>query len=335
MSASIQPRERGIPYSVFLTPAGAVEHVLRPPRLAEALREGGQLWVDIDATDPHQHALLEKVFGFHHLAIEDTLSRKTRVKLEEYADYLFLVVREVRFDAATADPYDLETVNLYCFLGHNYLVTVHSVRSRAVEAVQERIARSPDLLQRGVEMLAHGVLDTTVDDYLPIVDRIDELVGELEEKLFRSYDEAAIQDIFKSKRLVVQLRRHLGPLREVLNVLTNRPHACIAASAQVYFRDVYDHTIRIAESMDSVRDLLATVLDTHLTQASNRMNAAMKSLSVVATLSLPLVVLGGIFGMNFEALPLIHHPWGFYWAVGLMAAFGVAMFWFLRGRGWV
>jgi magnesium transporter len=335
MSASIQPRERGIPYSVFLTPAGAVEHVLRPPRLAEALREGGQLWVDIDATDPHQHALLEKVFGFHHLAIEDTLSRKTRVKLEEYADYLFLVVREVRLDTATADPYDLETVNLHCFLGHNYLVTVHSVRSRAVEAVQERIARSPDLLQRGVEMLTHGVLDTTVDDYLPIVDRIDELVGELEEKLFRSYDEAAIRDIFKGKRLVVQLRRHLGPLREVLNVLTNRPHACIAASAQVYFRDVYDHTIRIVESLDSVRDLLATVLDTYLTQASNRMNAAMKSLSVVATLSLPLVVLGGIFGMNFEGLPLIHHPWGFYWAVGLMAALGVAMFWFLRGRGWV
>lgn len=335
MSAGVQPRERGIPYSVFLSPTGAVEQNLRPPRLGEALGQGGQLWVDIESTDPHQHALLEKVFGFHHLAIEDTLSPRTRVKLEEYGDYLFVVVRELRFDAATEDPYDLETVNLYCFLGNNYLVTVRSGPSRAVETVQDRLARSPDLLQRGVEMIAHGLLDTAVDQYLPIVDQVDEMVDELQERVFRRYDERAIHEIFKLKRVVVQVRRHLAPLREVLNILTNRPHVCIAASAQVYFRDVYDHTIRIVESVDSVRDLLTTVLDTHLTQASNRLSAGMKSLSVVATLSLPLVVVGGIFGMNFADIPLAQHPWGFFWAIGLMGALAGALFWFLRTRGWV
>jgi magnesium transporter len=327
-------RERGVPFSVYLRPDGEVEWNLRPPRLMEALREGGRLWVDIDATDRAQHALLEKVFGFHHLAIEDTLSPKTRVKLEEYGGYLFIVVRAVRLEARTPDPYDLDTFNLYAFLGPSYFVTVHSQPAHAVEEVRERIARSPDLLQRGVEMIAHGVLDVTVDEFLPITDHVNDLVDLLEERLFEHEDEAAIQEIFGARRLVSQLRRHLGPLREVLNVLTNRPHACVTAQAQVYFRDVYDHTIRIVESMDAMRDLLSSVLETYLTQSSNRLNRVMKSLSVVATVSLPLVVIGGVFGMNFVRIPLSQDPRGFYWAIALMSMLGGGLYWYIRRKGW-
>lgn len=333
--AGTLPKEPGVPFMAYLSADGTLERRLRPARLLEAVQDGGQLWVDIDAEDRGQHALLEKVFGFHHLAIEDTLSPRTRVKLEEYGPYLFLVIRTVRFDQTTEDPYDLRTVNLYCFLGHNYLVTVHSTPVRATEELRHRLERSPDLLSRGVEMIAHGVIDFAVDEYLPIVDEVDDLVDRLEERLFEKYDENAIQEIFAVKRLVVQLRRHLGPLREVLNVLTNRPHSCIAPTSQLYFRDVYDHTIRIVESLESVRDLLATVLDTFLTQTSNRMNRVMKQLNIVATISLPLVVVGGAFGMNFDRIPLAHHPLGFFWAIGLMGLFAAALYWFLRTRKWV
>lgn len=324
-----------MPYSIYLGPSGALERDLRPSRLLEALHEGGQLWLDIDANDVHQHALLEKVFHFHHLAIEDTLSPRTRVKLEEYQDYLFLVIRGIRFDASTDDPYDLETANLYCFLRGNALVTVHSLPSRAVEEARSRLERGSDMLHRGVEMVLHGLVDTTVDQYLPMVDEVDDIVDDLEQRIFDQFDDAAIHEIFRVKRLVVQLRRHLGPLREVLNILTNRPHSCINAASQVYFRDVYDHTIRIVESVESTRDLLTSVLDTYLSQASNRMNKVMKSLSVVATISLPLVVIGGMFGMNFAHIPLSNHPLGFFWAVGMMILFAGAMLWFLRKQGWV
>jgi magnesium transporter len=329
------PASQGVPFSVYLDPEGGVERDLMPSRLVDALEAHGQLWVDIEASSRHQHALLEKVFHFHPLAIEDTLTPKTRVKLEEYPDYLFLVVPGVRFDEATSDPYDIEATNLYCFLGHNYLVTVHSGPSRTVAEVQERLERSPELLSRGVEMLLHGVVDAAVDHYLPMVDQVDVIVDDLEERVFGKHETGSIEDVFKVRRLIVQLRRHLAPLREVLNALTNRPHPCIAPSTQVYFRDVYDHTIRIVESVEAFRDLLATVLDIHLTQASNQMNQVMKSLSVVATISLPLVVLAGVFGMNFQSLPLIHNPWGFIWAIALMAALAGAMFWVLRRRGWV
>jgi magnesium transporter len=326
---------RGVPYSAYLSPTGAAEFWLKPQRLVEAVKEGGQLWVDVDSTDVHQHALLEKLFGFHHLAVEDTLSPKTRVKLEEYGNYLFFVVRTVSLDRTTEDPYDLETFNLYCFLGQNYLVTVHGRRARAVEEVQHRLERSPDLLRRGVEMIGHGVLDMTVDAFLPIVDHVDDRVDELEQRLFERYEEEAIKEVFLAKRLVVQLRRHLGPLREVLNILTNRPHACVNPTAQVYFRDVYDHTIRIVESIESVRDLLGTVLETYLSQASNRMNRKMKSLNVVATIALPLVAISGFFGMNFDVIPLANNPVGFFVALGLMLAFSVMLYLFLKVRDWV
>jgi magnesium transporter len=327
--------ERGVPHSVYLRPDGDVEWHLRPTRLIEAVREGGRLWVDIDSSDRAQHALLEKVFGFHHLAVEDTLSPNTRVKLEEYGSYLFMVVAAVRLDKSTPDPYDTDVFNLYLFLGQNYLVTVHAAASSAVDSVRERLARSPDQLRRGVEMIAHGVLDVTVDQFLPIVDHVDDQVDALEERLFEKYDQQAIKDIFRAKRLVVQLRRELGPLREVLNVLTNRPHSCVSAQSQVYFRDVYDHTIRIVESIESMRDLLGSVLETFLTQQSNRMNQQMKALSVVATVSLPLVVIGGVFGMNFAHLPLTDSPIGFYWALGVMGVAAAAIWILLKRQDWV
>ncbi len=332
---AVAPRPRGVPFSAFLNPDGALELALPPARLLEAAKNGGQLWLDIDANNRVQHALLEKVFGFHPLAVEDTLSPKTRVKLEEYGPYLFLVVSTLGLDEATEDPYDVRTENLYCFLGQHFLVTVHSAPVRAVEELKHRLERSPDVLARGVEMIAHGMIDYAVDQYLPMVDKVDDLVDRLEERLFERYDENAIQDIFAVKRLVVQLRRHLGPLREVLNVLTNRPHACIPATSQLYFRDVYDHTIRIVESLESVRDVLGSVLDTYLTQTSNRMNRVMKQLAIVATISLPLVVIGGAFGMNFERIPMAHHPLGFFFAIALMGVFASGLYLFLRTRHWL
>ena len=324
------------PWSIYRSPDGKVEEGLSLPRLIEVAQSGeGELWVDIDALDKSQHALLEKVFHFHPLSIEDTLSPKTRVKLEEYPRGLFIVVRSVSFEHRTEDPYDINTINLYCFLVPHVLVTVRSGTVCAVDEMKSRIARTSDKLDRGIEMILHGLLDIIVDEYIPLVDQVDDMVDKLEERLFENYDETSIKDIFAIKRLVVQLRRHLSPLREVLNLITNRPQACITPQSQLYFRDVYDHTIRIVESLESVRDLSSSVLDTYLTQTSNRMNRVMKQLNVVATISLPLVVIGGIFGMNFSWMPMTHSPWGFFGALGIMVISALLIWLFLKKREWV
>src|SRR5690242_12563751 len=159
-------------HSVYSAPDGQVRTGLTPAELVAAVQSNaGQLWVDIDSSDRHQLALLDKVFHFHPLAIEDVLNPNTRVKLEEYNGYLFTVVRGVAFNEQTDDPFDLYTFNLYFFLGQNYLVTVHAGPSRACTEVTEQLARQPELLGRGAERLMHAMMDTAVDEYFPLLDR--------------------------------------------------------------------------------------------------------------------------------------------------------------------
>jgi magnesium transporter len=323
------------PASLYRRPDGVIEQGLAPARLREIVQSGeGELWVDIDSTNTHQHALLEKVFEFHPLAVEDTLSPRTRVKLEEYDRCIFVVMAGVRFDEGTPDPFDLETVNLYFFLGKNFLVTVHSIASPSCDAVRDRLLRNPDLLTRGVESIMHAIIDQSVDAYFPRVEKVNTLVDQLEERLFDQFDERLIHEIFKAKRGAFSFRRHIGPLRDVLNILTNRPCGYIRPETQLYYRDVYDHAIRITEQVDTTRDLLSGVLETYLSQTSNRMNRVMKQLSIVSTIALPLIVVGGIFGMNFTGMPLTHHPWGFYWALAGMAGLSIVMLWWLKKSQW-
>ncbi len=324
------------PASIYRRPDGALEQDISPTRIREILQAGeGELWVDIDSTSMHQHALLEKVFGFHPLAIEDTLSPGTRVKFEEYDRYVFVVMAVIRFDEGTPEPWDLATSNMYFFLGKNFLVTVHALPSKSCSTVRERLMRSPELMARGAEMMMHNIIDQSVDAYFPLVEELNGLVDGLEERLFEQFDEKLIHEIFKAKRAAFSLRRHIGPMREVLNILTNRPCGYIRPETQLYYRDVYDHTIRITESVDTVRDLLAGVLETYLSQTSNRMNRVMKQLSIVATIALPLVVVGGIFGMNFSQMPWTHHPYGFYGALITMAAVSGIILWWLKKNRWL
>lgn len=320
----------------FLCTGRAVERDLDAERMSEVVRSGeGEMWVDIDASDPAQFALLERVFGFHPLAISDTENPETRVKVEEYEGFLFIVIRGVRWDVSTNDPYDLETYNLYFFLGPNFLVTVHAEPVPSIGTVEQNLERNPELLRRGAERLMHAVMDIAVDAFFPVVDCVDEFLSGLEERVFVSFDPGTLREIFAVKRLVVTLRRHLAPQREVFNMLTNRPSALLTPESQIYFRDVYDHVLRINDSLDSYRDLLGGTMDAYLTQVSNRLNVATKGLTVVATLSIPFVVVSGMWGMNFSHIPLSNHPQGFWIMLVAQLVIGVVLLGLLRLLKWL
>ncbi len=324
------------PRSWYRAANGAVQGDLDPREIAHLLLEpGGFLWVDIDAASRHQVALLEKVFQFHPLVVEDTLSPEGRVKVEEYPGYLFVVVRAVRYAEETENPFDIETFNLCCLIGENYLVTVHGLHAPGLEAVWERVSRSTDLLERGPARLMHAVLDASVDAYFPIVDHLDEFIDSIEERVFVSFDQSALHDIFGVKRLVLQLKRHLQPQREVFSYLTNRPSALIPPDTQLYFRDIYDHVIRLNEALDTYRDLVSSTMDSYLTQVSNRLNVVTKGLTVVATLSVPFVVVSGMWGMNFTEIPLSNWPHGFWVMFAGQLALGGLLVWTLKKRGWL
>lgn len=292
----------------------------------------GTLWVDLDNRNPEEVALLTDVFRFHPLAVEDSLNPDSRVKVEEYDGYLILIVRTIDFVRETEDPYDIETVNLTCFLGRNYLVTVHGAQDTPVRTTAELLSRKPELAAAGAARLMHAVVDQAVNAYFPILDQLDLFMDGLEEKVFASFDQSALREIFSVKRLVLSLRRHLAPQRDVFSVVTNRPSSLLTLETQIYYRDIHDHVLRINDALETYRELLSNTLDSYLTQVSNRLGTVTKALSAVATVSLPFVVVSGMWGMNFDNIPLAHSPYGFWTMLVVQLGLGFLLLAILRWR---
>jgi magnesium transporter len=338
MSVASRPLQRVRPSSEpelwtgYNDPNGGIRNDISRDEIARIVASGdGTLWVDIDTRDPNDVSILSDVFHFHPLAIEEATNPQSRVKLEEYDKYLLLIVRTVGFCETTDDPYDLDTVNISFFLGKNFLVTVHGGSTNPVAATVDLLERKPELIGHGPAKLMHVIVDQAVDAYFPIIDQIDEFMDSLEEKIFSQFDQTVLRDVFAVKRLVLTLRRHLAPERDALSVLTNRPSTLLSTETQIYYRDIYDHVLRIYDSLETFRDLLSSTLDSYLTQVSNRLGTATKALSVVATVTLPFVVISGIWGMNFEHIPLHSNPYGFIFLVLAQLALGLTI---LGGLKW-
>lgn len=300
-------------------------------QLRDAVRSGeGMLWVDLDLSQPAQAALLGELFHFHPLAIEDAFNPVSRVKVDEYPEFMLVVARVVGFRESTPDPYDLDTANLNVFIGRRIVVTAHVEPLPVIGDLMKRLRANHDLLDRGPARIAYLALDAAVDAYFPVLDGIDEFVDELEQRVFGHFDEHLLHEIFKVKRLVISLRRYLSPQREVLGQLANRPSPFLPPEAQLYFRDVHDHMLRITDSLDSYRDLISSTLDGYLTQVSNRLGKVSKSLAIVGALSVPFVVVAGAYGMNFEFIPLQHARYGFEIMLGIQLLLGLLLLVVLR-----
>lgn len=294
------------------------------------------VWLHVDSKRATDWPRIAEQFGFHPLAIEDTLSPECRVKLEEYEGYLFVVIRDVYFATDTPDPYDFASTNLYLFLGHNYLVTVQAGESRPANALANRLRIGPELFHRGTDYLGYMLIDTVVDLYFPFLDEIDLLVDQIESAIYeQNGGSETVESIFELKRTLLALRRHEAPLREVTATLSNRPTQYIRPATQLYFRDVYDHVVRQLESVETYRDLLSGAMDLHFSVVSNRMNEVIKALSVIATLVLPPTFVASIYGMNFDWMPFLNAPGGFWYALVLMFGVSAGLMWYLKKKHWI
>lgn len=330
------PRDTNLPRSWYRDASGEIRRDLPLRELQAALETPAtMLWVDVDISNRHQFAVLEKVFKFHPLSLEDTLNPNSRVKLDEYEGYIFTIVRGVEFDPTTPDPLDLATHNICFFLGKNFVVTTRTKPAPAIEGYALRCETAPDALSRGPARVMYSVMDATVDAYFPVLDTLDEFIDGLEERVFVKDDRTVLQDIFDVKRTVLTLKRHLTPEREVFNALANRPSAFLTLEEQRYLRDVHDHVLRINDVLDQYRDLLSSVLESSLTQMSNRLGQVTKGLAVVATISVPFVVVSGMWGMNFTDIPLAGWPHGFWVMMLIQLVLGVLLLAYLNRKGWL
>jgi magnesium transporter len=297
--------------------------------IAGLLARDEYFWLDL--TDPGEAdaQALEEIFGFHPLVLEDLLKRGQRPKLEDFGDYMFLVY----YGAGDEEGGRIELEELHAFLSGGYLVTAHQ---RPCDAITEARTRLSSQTPRSEQFVVYRVLDGLTDSFFPVLDRIDDRIETLDEEIFSEPGTVHLQEIAALRRDLVMLRRVVTPQRDLLarsiDDILEIPG--LEADTRNYFRDVYDHAIRISDQIDSYRDLLAGSRDAYLSVASNRLNQITKQLTVVATIFLPLSFIVGFFGQNFKWLVNHIDTAGDFWAFGvggLLVSVVALLLWFRRG----
>jgi magnesium transporter len=296
----------------------------------------GLLWLDLEAPSPEEASVLSDVFDFHPLTIEDCLApRFDPPKIDDYGRYLFVVAHGVE---EYVRGRELEPAELDLYLGANYVVSSHLAPMAAVRRLLERCQRGGPVLNHDAGFLLHTLLDGLVDDMLPVVDELDETVDRAEEEVLADPQRSTLQEILLVRRNSMRLRRFTTAEREIANRLSRGEFpALVREEAHVYFRDVYDHLVRIEYLVESVRDLADGALNTYLSVVSNRLNEVMKVLTAAAAIFLPLALIPAVYGMNFtdNTWPPWDEPWSFALVVGAMVALGAVMAFFFRRRGWI
>ena len=289
-----------------------------------------EAWVDLDGESLESVRALLAPVGVHPLALEDLVNQTNRPKVDDYGDYLYLVVHSARWESGQPRP-SLREVDF--IVAPHLLVTAHEGETRSAESAAATLPRRPELLSRGPAHLLHHLLDVLVDHYLPITDRIAEDVDRLESVVFRSDRPEVHRRIVRLKRGIASLRRVVGPQRETVLALTRDEFRAIPAEMRPYLRDVYDRLARVSDLLDSYRDEVASLLDLHVSVTSNRMNEVIKRLTVIATVGLPLTVVTSFYGMNFE-LAEYRWPHGQWYVLGLLALTALGTWGYLRMRHW-
>lgn len=296
------------------------------------VEEGNIVWADVSDPTSSDFEELAEEFGFHPLSIEDCRSEHQRPKIEEYAGYYFVVL----YEAQLAGPQDrLELRELNIFLGKNYLVTVHSRPIRAIDTAARLWPEWIDRAEEGAGLLAYLLIDAIVDDYLPLLDIVSERMDELEDSIFGEWRAEVIEEIFSVKKKLLYLRRSITPLRDVFNTMLRREQPIFPREIHIYFQDVFDHLIRVADTIDTLRDMLSSTMDAYLSVSGNRMNKIMKRLTSISTILMSVTLIAGIYGMNFVLMPELRWRYGYVFALSSMVIVGLALYWYLKKVDWI
>jgi magnesium transporter len=298
--------------------------------VSELLATEAFFWLDLDRPAPEDFEILRDVFAFHPLAVEDSEHFDQRAKIDDYDDFVFLVVY-----GASAD--DDKLVEVHCFYSDRFLVTVHHDDCPAFAELRGRYQQSNEAIDRP-SLLLYRIVDGLVGSFFPILADFDDRIDELEDQIFREASDRQLQEIFAMKRLLVGMRKAVTPQRDAFASLGGGLAQLrgLGKDDEHYFRDVYDHLIRISDLIDSYRDLLTSAMDVYLSTVSNRLNAVMKQLAVIATIFLPLSWLTGFFGQNFDWLTGHIGHWQAFVGVGIgteLVAVAILLGFFKRS-GW-
>ncbi|HTG80854.1 MAG TPA: magnesium/cobalt transporter CorA [Geobacteraceae bacterium] len=294
----------------------------------------GITWVNMEGL--HDVELIQKLGecqGFHPLMLEDIVSTDQRPKLEDYDDYLFIVLKML----STQEAGEITTEQVSLVVGANFVISFQEgLDGDAFDPVRARIRGGKGRIRTmGADYLAYALIDAVVDGYFGVLELAGERIEELEEKVMADPSPDTVRTIHNLKRQMIMLRKALWPLREVIGALERRESPLISEPVTIYLRDVYDHVIQAIDAVEAYRDILSGLLDVYLSSLSNRMNEIMKFLTIIGTIFIPLTFIAGIYGMNFQNIPEYHWRWGYQICLSVMFVIAVAMLFYFKRRKWL
>ncbi|MDP3920083.1 MAG: magnesium/cobalt transporter CorA [Candidatus Omnitrophota bacterium] len=306
-------------------------------QMLSALAEKDSLvWVDLQAPTEFESDCLVEIFNFHPLAVEDCLTDHSQPKVDDYEEYLFLVTHALMTQPNDEGEEELRTIELDIFFGRNYVVTFHKTPVGTVEQVRNTVERKPEILMaHGSDVLVHAILDRLVDNFQPILDRYDDRIDKIEEAIFHNPPADYLETVIMMKRDVFNLRKIVSPQRDLINYLTRTPTPFITAKHRIYFRDIYDHLLRIYSIAEGFHESLSSVLQAYFSYSSHKLNEIIKHMTVLATLTMPAVIVASIYGMNFRHMPELTWKFGYGFSFLVMAAISGVMLIWMKWKKWI
>jgi magnesium transporter len=289
-------------------------------------------WINIDGVQDTE--IIEKVgsyFGIHPLVLEDIVNTSQRPKMEDFGEYIYVVLTMLYLDK---DEVAAEQVSIV--LGPNFVISFRERPGDVFNPVRERLRNAKGRVRKmGPDYLMYSLVDMIVDNYFAILENFGERIERLEDDLIDNPSPDTLQIIHTLKRELIFLRKSVWPLRELISGLERAESKLIDETTQIYLRDVYDHTIQVIDTVETHRDMVSGMLDTYLSSVSNRMNEVMKVLTIIATIFIPITFVAGIYGMNFKNMPELSWPWGYFAALGVMACISAVMVVYFKRKGWL
>lgn len=308
---------------------------LSPKQISEVISEPDSLvWVSLERPTPLEaQAILQDVFQFHPLTIEDCLNTGYQTpKVDDFGRYIFIIAHAIKTDE---DHDEVETMELNIFLSDRFIVTLYLDENMPpIQQLWNQMQKDDRLTHQGTDFLCYRLLDFLVDDYMPVLDHLDDEIELLQDKVLAQPTPQLLERILTLKNTLIYLRRIMSPQRELFNRLSRGDFQMIVEKNRIYFRDIYDHMVRYQDMVESLRDIVTGAMNIYLNSTSLRLNAVMKALTIVSTIFLPLSFVAGVYGMNFEFMPELHWPFGYpmVWLIFLMIVTG--MLTFFKRRGW-
>ena len=306
--------------------------------LREAHAAGKHFWLELDEKSDDDTAFLSDALKIHALAQEDIWNDVGLPKVEDFEEYLQIVIHGIRDSDRQSKDMPIQLAELDLVIGKTWLVThAHDERACAIAPTQIEVQRHPKLLLKGPAWVAHAIIDRLIDEYLPVIEGFDDRIESIETQILEGdprNDKEMIPRVIRVKRSLQVLRRTTIHQREILLRLARGDFDEIPRELSPFFRDVYDHFARVTELVDSYRELVSSLLEAQFSMQSNRMNLIMKRLTIVSTIMMPLTLIAGIYGMNFEHMPELHWKYGYPMALGLMLTVAAGILLFFRRKRW-